>query len=357
MMAMAVVIGGGPAGLMAAERLAEAGRAVQVFDAMPSVGRKFLMAGKGGLNLTHAEPFERFLTRYAGRRAVIEPMLRAFGPEEIRAWAAALGIETFVGTSGRVFPKDFKAAPLLRAWLRRLKSQGVGVHARHRWLGWAEDGALLFETPHGRVTIQAQATILALGGASWPQLGSDAAWVPLLEARGIALAPLRPANCGFDVSWGEHFRQRFAGQPVKPVALGFQGRNVPGEIMVTETGIEGGAVYALSADLRDAIEDKGQATLSLDLLPGRSDERLSRDLARPRGARSFSSHLKRCGLEGVKAGLLRECLTSEVLAAPARLAEAVKALPLRLHAPRPIAEAISSAGGVRFEVLDEHLML
>ena len=257
---MAVVIGGGPAGLMAAEMLAAAGVEVQVFDAMPSVGRKFLMAGKSGLNITHAEPLERFLGRFGPAGPRLTQILSDFAPEDVRNWSKLLGIETFVGSSGRVFPEDFKAAPLLRAWLRRLRSSGVKFHVRHRWIGWAAGGALRFATPSGPVDVAADAVILALGGASWPALGSDAAWVPLLASRGIEVTPLRPANCGFDTLWSEHFRGRFAGTPVKSVALSASGQSQRGEFVVTQTGIEGGPVYALSAILRDAIAARGAAT-------------------------------------------------------------------------------------------------
>jgi len=361
---LVAVVGGGPAGLMAAEAAASAGVAVQLFDAMPSVGRKFLMAGKSGLNLTHAEPFDRFLGRFGPHRAALEPALRAFGPDAVRTWAAGLGVETFVGSSGRVFPVDFKAAPLLRAWVRRLRQAGVAFHVRHRWQGWGGDGALVFDTQAGPARIRADAVILALGGASWPQLGSDAAWVPLLGARDVVAAPLRPANCGFDVGpsdrvgWSEHFRSRFAGQPVKPVALTSPAGASRGEFVITETGIEGSAVYAHSAALRDRIEAEGAAILTVDLAPDRDRARLLTDLARPRGSRSLADHLRRtCGIAGVKAGLLRECLPAEALADAARLADGIKALPLRLAAARPIAEAISSAGGVAFAALDEHLMI
>lgn len=357
-MSRVAIIGGGPAGLMAAQALAEAGRSVDLYEAMPSVGRKFLMAGKSGMNLTHAEPLDTFLGRYGDRRATLEPMVRAFDNEAVRAWAARLGVETFVGSSGRVFPTDFKAAPLLRAWLRRLKGDGVQVHVRHRWQGWDGDGGLVFDTPEGRTTLSPSATILALGGASWPQLGSDAAWVPWLAGRGVEVSPFRPANCGFDVAWSQHFRDRFAGQPVKPVVLSFAGQSKAGEFVVTEHGIEGGGVYALSAPVRDAIAREGHADLMLDLVPGRDSERLARDLAKPRGGRSLSNHLRRAvGLEGVRAGLVREVLPPDVLESPARLAASLKALPLRLTAPRPIEEAISSAGGVPFAALDERLML
>ncbi len=354
----AAVIGGGPAGLMAAEVLAAGDVDVHVFDAMPSVGRKFLMAGKSGLNLTHAEPFDLFMSRFGAACQKLTPIVHEFGPETIRNWTKFLGIETFVGSSGRVFPTDFKAAPLLRAWLRRLRASGVRFHVRHRWQGWTPDGALAFETPAGPVPVSADAVVLALGGASWPKLGSDAAWVPWLAARGVEIVPLLPANCGFDVAWSPHFRERFAGAPVKSVVLTVAGQHHRGEFVVTEAGIEGGPVYAHSAVLRDAIAAQGTATLTLDLAPGRDAERLARDLSRPRGSRSLATHLRRTvGIEGVKAGLLRECLPPAVLADPGRLAAGMKALPLRLRAARPIDEAISSAGGVALSGLDDDLMI
>jgi len=352
------VIGGGPAGLMAAEVLAQGGVAVDVYDAMPSVGRKFLMAGKSGLNLTHAEPVPDFASRYGSRRTWVEPWLAAFGADALRGWARGLGIETFVGTSGRVFPAEMKAAPLLRAWLHRLRAAGVRFHMRHRWLGWDDDGSLRFAAPTGDVKVGAGTTVLALGGGSWARLGSDGAWVPWLAQRGVAVAPLRPANCGFDVGWSDHFRDKFAGQPVKSVVATFGGQRRQGEFVITEHGVEGSLIYALSASLRDAIEASGSATLLLDLAPGKTVERLTAEIAHPRGSRSMGSHLQsRAGIAGVKAGLLRECAAKEDYADPARLAAAVKALPLRLSAPRPLDEAISSAGGVMAEAVDERLML
>ena len=348
---------------MAAEAAASAGARVDVYDAMPSVGRKFLMAGKGGLNLTHSEPRGSFLSRYGARRAYLEPLLAGFGPEALRAWARALGVDTFVGSSGRVFPAEMKAAPLLRAWLHRLRTAGVRFHMRHRWCGWDEDGSLRLDTPQGARAVRADALVLALGGGSWARLGSTGAWVPLLAARGVRVAPLRPANCGFDVGWSEHFRARHAGHPVKPVAVvhrspdGVESRQ-QGEFVITATGVEGGLIYALSARLRDEIEASGVALLRLDLAPGRSLEQLVRELSRQRGSSSMANHLRRrAGLEGVKAGLLRELLPAGDFADPVRLAAAIKALPLRLIAPRPLDEAISSAGGVAFEDLDEHLMI
>ena len=354
----AVVIGGGPAGLMAAEALAEGGAQVELFDAMPSVGRKFLLAGKGGLNLTHSEALPVFVSRYGERAPQVAHWLEALSPQALLDWAATLGIETFVGSSGRVFPKDLKAAPLLRAWLHRLRERGVVFHMRHRWLGWAADGALRFASPPGERSITTAATVLALGGASWRRLGSDGAWLPWLRGQGVDVAPLRPANCGFEIAWSEHLRQRFAGAPIKPVALRFEGFQRQGEFGLSEYGIEGSLVYAASALLRDAIERDGRATLTLDLLPAFDAERVAREVAHPRGSRSLASHLKsRLGLAGAKMALLHELLPREALADPVRLAAAIKALPLTLTAPRPIDEAISSAGGVKLEALDEHLML
>jgi uncharacterized flavoprotein (TIGR03862 family) len=357
------IIGGGPAGLMAAEAACAAGAQVDLYDAMASFGRKFLLAGKGGLNLTHSESSEKFLSRYCTGRAQIAPLLGSFGSEAVRAWAHGLGIATFVGSSGRVFPKDLKAAPLLRSWLRRLRKAGVQFHVRHRWIGWDEQGGLCFATPDGNRSIQADAVVLALGGGSWPKLGSDATWVPLLTERGVQIAPLQPANCGFDVVWSEHFRTKFAGHPVKSVAVvmrndaGAESWH-PGEFVITETGIEGGVIYTVSAALRDQILAKGAATLRLDLAPDRDVPRLIHDLSRPRGKRTMAAHLQRqAHIEGVKAGLLREVVSKEDFADPVRLAAAIKSLPVRLVAPRPLEEAISTAGGVTFKSLDERLMV
>jgi uncharacterized flavoprotein (TIGR03862 family) len=367
------IIGGGPAGLMAAEVLSAAGVAVHLFDAMPSVGRKFLLAGKGGMNLTHSEPFDAFAGRYGARRAAIEPLLRDFGTAELRAWAAGLGVQTFVGSSGRVFPSDMKAAPLLRAWLQRLRhpatGEGVQFHMRHRCTGWDDAGALTFDTPRGVQAVRARATVLALGGGSWARLGSDGAWVPWLAARGVPVAPLQPANCGFDVAgregagWSAHFRDRFAGQPFKSVALRCTGPHGPvfqrkGEFVATATGVEGSLVYAASALLRDEIAARGHATFLLDLLPDRSAEQVLAEVRHPRGSRSLSSHLKsRLGLDGIKMAILHELLPKDALPQPEQLAAAIKALPVQLVAARPIDEAISSAGGVPFEGLDPALML
>ena len=389
-----VIIGGGPAGLMAAEALASAGPAVsvQLFDAMPSVGRKFLLAGKGGLNLTHSEPPEVFMRRYGAHSAALAPLISSFGPAALRDWAQALGIDTFVGSSGLVFPKDMKAAPLLRAWLHRLRSAGVQFSMRHRWLGWADDGALKFSTPAGEVHTKADAVVLALGGGSWARLGSDGAWVPLLAERGVPVAPLQPSNCGFDVAgraaiealahsetrraffkeligqsaaphagWTEHFASRFAGQPFKSVAISFtdsQGRTFSrrGEFVATATGVEGSLIYAASSLLRDEIAAHGSATFTLDLLPDKSPEQVLAEVRHPRGSRSLSSHLKsRLNLDGIKAAMLYELLDKAAIADPIQLAAAIKALPVHLLATRPIDEAISSAGGVKFEGLDAHL--
>jgi hypothetical protein len=364
-MSTVAVIGGGPAGLMAAEVLAQGGVRVDLYDAMPSVGRKFLLAGVGGMNITHSEPFDAFLSRYGARAAVIQPLLEAFSPDALREWIHGLGVETFVGSSGRVFPKDMKAAPLLRAWLHRLREAGVRFHVRHRWLGWSDEGALRFDVPGGEMAVQADAVVLALGGGSWAKLGSDGAWVPLLAQRGIDVAPLVPSNCGFDVAggWSEHLKSRFAGQPLKTVALRFtdavgHSHERRGELMLSDTGIESSLVYALSAPLRDTIAAQGTLTVQLDLAPDKTLERVISEVAHPRGARSLSSHLQsRAGIKGAKMALLREILSPEQLNDPVQLANAIKSLPLTLASPRPLDEAISSAGGVRFEALDEHLML
>jgi uncharacterized flavoprotein (TIGR03862 family) len=361
----AVVIGGGPAGLMAAEVLAQGGVQVDLYDSMPSLGRKFLLAGVGGMNITHSEPFDTFVSRYGARTSFIRPLLEFFSPNQLREWIHGLGIETFVGSSGRVFPSDMKAAPLLRAWLHRLRESGVRFHVRHRWLGWNEAGALRFAAPHGEKSVQADAVVLALGGGSWSKLGSDGAWVPLLAQREVEVAPLLPSNCGFDVAggWSEHLRSRFAGQPLKTVALRFSDaagmkHERRGELMLSDSGIEGSLVYALSSSLRDTIAAQGPLTVELDLAPDKTLQRLTAEVAHPRGARSLSSHLQsRCGIKGVKMALLREVLTAEQLNDPGKLAHAIKSLPLTLVSARPLDEAISSAGGVRFESLDANLML
>jgi uncharacterized flavoprotein (TIGR03862 family) len=357
------VIGGGPAGLMAAEVLCQGGIKVDLFDAMPSVGRKFLMAGKGGMNITHSEPLPAFAGRYASRERNIAPLLESFNPEALRKWIHTLGIDTFVGSSGRVFPREMKAAPLLRAWLHRLREAGVSFHMRHRWLGWDEHNALRFTTPDAEKLVQADAVILALGGGSWAHLGSDGLWIPLLEQRGVAVAPLQPANCGFNTNWSEHFSTRFAGEPVKNVALSYTDiegieHRKQGEIMITASGIEGGLIYALSAVLRDTIAKNSNVQIYLDLLPDKEEQQVVNEITHPRGSRSMSSHLQsRLGIKGVKAGLLRELAGTEVYADPKQLGAAVKRLPLTLVAPRPLNEAISSAGGITFEAMDEQLMI
>lgn len=335
------IIGGGPAGLMAAQAL---GGGV-VFDSMPTVGRKFLLAGRGGLNLTHSEPFEEFLSRYGPRAAQLEPMLREFGPAQVVEWCEGLGFETFIGSSRRIFPRTMKAAPVLRAWLSRL---GVEVRGRHRWVGWDADGALLFETPTGEVSYRAEATVLALGGASWPRMGSTGGWVPLLQERGVVVRPLSAANVGYEVAWSSHFAQRYAGHPVKSVALSFAGRSAQGEFVVTSYGVEGSLLYPFGPLLRDRLP----CAVTLDLLPGTSLPKLQASLERERGSRSLSKHLRqRAGIEGVKLGLVHEFLGGGVSAS------SLKALPLPLLRPRPLEEAISTAGGVDFSCLDESLML
>jgi uncharacterized flavoprotein (TIGR03862 family) len=345
---------------MAAERLAQAGLSVRVFEAKPSAARKFLMAGKGGLNLTHSEAFEAFVGRYGQRSADLRPWLERWGAPQLCDWVRGLGFDTFVGTSGRVFPSDMKAAPLLRAWLLRLKALGVHFHMRHRWLGWSADGLPLLHSESGEVRVRCRALVLATGGGSWARLGSDGAWVSLLQERGVEVAPLQAANCGFDVrgGWSPVFAQRFAGQPFKSVALRFVGDrgqefSRQGEFVATESGVEGSLIYAASALLRDCIARQGSACFELDLLPQWSAERVRAEVLRPRGSRSLSSHLKgRLGLDGIKAGLLYEVLGRQGMDDAGRLAASIKALPLTLVAPRPMDEAISTAGGVRFEALD-----
>ena len=354
------IIGGGPAGLMAAEVLGQAGVNVDLYDAMPSVGRKFLLAGVGGMNITHAEDYAAFVSRYAERAGDLRPLLDAFSPDSLREWIHGLGIDTFVGSSGRVFPTDMKAAPLLRAWLKRLRENGVRIHTRQRWLGWDAEGALRLAGPEGESLIEADATLLALGGGSWARLGSDGTWVPLLEARGIAIAPLQPANCGFEVAgWSAHLREKFAGAPLKTVSLALPGEAPrKGEFVLTATGIEGSLVYALSAPIRNTINRDGAATVLLDLLPDRTLAQVASALARPRGSQSMAKHLHRqLKLDGVKAALLRELTDAATFQDSQALAAAIKALPIRLVRPRPLDEAISSAGGVPFEELDEGLML
>lgn len=355
-----VIIGGGPAGLMAAEVLALAGVKVELYDAMPSVGRKFLLAGVGGMNITHSEAKPAFVARYGQRQAEVAQLLSDFDADALCAWIHGLGIDTFVGSSGRVFPTDMKAAPLLRAWLKRLREHGVTIHTRRRWLGWHADGALRIAAPGGEHRVEAAACLLALGGGSWARLGSDGAWVALLQQRGIAINPLEPSNCGFDVAaWSPFLRDKFAGAPLKNVSLALAG-SAPrlGEFVLTASGVEGSLVYALSAAIRQQIQQHGSATVHLDLLPQTPQAKLQAALSKPRGSQSLAKHLQRqAGIEGVKAALLRELATPEQLNDPQQLAAVIKALPIRLVTPRPLDEAISSAGGVPFEQLDERLML
>ena len=356
------VIGAGPAGLMAAEVLAQGGAGVMVYDAMVSVGRKFLLAGRGGLNLTHSELLPQFLTRYGGAVQHLRSAIEAFPPDALRRWSEALGQPTFVGSSGRVFPDAFKASPLLRAWLRRLDSIGVQFALRHRWTGWDGDGRLSFETPDGPLAVDAPVTVLALGGASWPRLGSDGGWVEPLAAKGVAISPLRPANCGFTVAWSDIFRDRFEGQPLKGAAFSFGGHALRGEAVMTRTGIEGGAIYALSADLRETIIASGETTLHIALRPDLDVKDLVARLSAPRGKQSFSNWLRKAGqLSPVGIGLLREAamvsdtpLTSH---APAALAELINAVPVKLNGIAPITHAISTAGGILFDELDAGFMI
>ena len=354
------IIGGGPAGLMAAEVLSQAGVRVDLYDGMPSVGRKFLLAGVGGMNITHSEAYPAFLARYAERAPQIAPLLRAFDADALCRWIHDLGIETFIGSSGRVFPTDMKAAPLLRAWLKRLRDSGVVIHTRHRWLGWDEQGALRIASPDGEITVKPDATLLALGGGSWSRLGSDGAWMLPLEQKGVGLAALQPSNCGFEVqAWSELLVSKFAGAPLKNVAIGLND-DIPrlGECVITTTGVEGSLIYALSAPIREAINAHGSATVHIDLLPGRPVDKLQAALSKPRGSRSMAKHLhSQVGIDGVKAALLRELTDAATFADPALLARAIKALPVTLVKTRPLDEAISSAGGVTFEALDEQLML
>jgi hypothetical protein len=351
------IIGGGPAGLMAAEHLAGKGHAVTVYDAMPTVGRKFLLAGKSGLNITHAEEYALFVTRYGAANSRLRPVLDLMTPEAIRVWAADLGTETFVGSSGRIFPTVMKASPLLRAWLKRLEGLGVTILTRHRWTGFKGD-ALLFETPEGQKRVVADTTLLALGGASWPKLGSDAAWVPLLKAQGVDITPLRPANCGFDCNFSESFDTRFSGQPIKSVKATSAVGTTQGEFVISRGGIEGSLIYAHSAALRDALDRDGHAELLLDLTPGRTVEKLVADLARQHRKASSSTRLKKAAnLDGVKIALLREVNAEANQLDAIGLASLIKALPLAVKRPRPIAEAISTAGGVALNAIDGHFML
>jgi len=352
------VIGAGPAGLMAAEVLSGGNAQVTVYDRMPSAGRKFLMAGRGGLNLTHGENLGAFLPRYGAAAPALRAAIVAFPPHAVRAWAQALGQETFVGSSGRVFPRAMKASPLLRAWLRRLDGAGVRFALRHRWTGW--DGErVTFDTPDGVVAVDTDATVLALGGASWPRLGSDGAWVPPLTQTGIAVTSLKPANCGFVAGWSQHFA-RFAGQPLKRLALSFGGQILRGEAIITETGLEGGGIYALSATLRDAIAAAGEARLTIALRPDMTPDELERRLSAPRAKQSLATFLRKAlKLAPAEIGLLHEVSRAQPLAKldPAALARLINAVPIRLTATAPIARAISTAGGVAFGELDARFML
>ncbi|MGQ0799793.1 MAG: TIGR03862 family flavoprotein [Pseudomarimonas sp.] len=359
----AIVIGGGPAGLMAAEALRSQRIEVDLFDSKGSVGRKFLIAGKGGLNLTHSEPFERFVSRFGARSQNVEDWLRDFDPEALRQWARELGVATFVGSSGRVFPSDLKAAPLLRGWLRRLRASGVRLHVQHRCTGWSDDGALRFETAEGESLQRADAVVLALGGGSWAKLGSDGLWVDWLGRQGIEIAPLLPANCGFEARWSALLIERYAGQPLKPVRVSFvdhagKAHSQRGELIVTAHGLEGSLMYALSAPLRETIAARGTVVIEFDLDPERSLDTLTQALSKPRGKHSMSEHLRRCGgIDGVRAALLHESAGRVLPTDPGGLARLIKRVVVTLHATRPLDEAISSAGGVRFEALDRALMV
>jgi uncharacterized flavoprotein (TIGR03862 family) len=356
------VIGAGPAGLMAAEALAQGGAYVTVYDTMPSAGRKFLMAGRGGLNLTHSEPLPQFLARYREATPHLKAAIEAFPPSALRDWSDALGQETFVGSSGRVFPKAFKASPLLRAWLQRLESMGARLTPRVRWIGWDEQDCLCFETPVGARAIKPSATVLALGGASWPRLGSDGAWTGMLAAKGVAISPLRPANCGFTVAWSDIFRERFEGQPLKGAALSFGSTTVRGEAVVTRSGIEGGAIYALSAELREAIIKSGEAILHIALRPDLDPKDLIARLSAPRGKQSFSNFLRKAAqLSPLAIGLLQEAAIASRIQlsalSPEKLVALINAVPIKLNGVAPIARAISTAGGIAFDELDSDFMV
>ncbi len=354
-----IIIGAGPAGLMAAETLAKAGCKVTVYDRKPSVGRKFLMAGRGGLNLTHSEPLEKFLTRYNEAQSFLAPLIHKFTPGDLRAWCEDLEQETFIGSSGRVFPKAMKASPLLRSWLARLSQLGVQFGLQRTWRGWNEDAALVFETSGGdNEILKPDAVLLALGGASWPGLGSDGAWAPLLESSGVDISPLKPANSGFTVPWSPHLKEKHAGEPLKNIALTIHDKTVQGEMILSEFGVEGGAVYALSSHIRETIAAKGSATITIDLRPQQSKQDLLSKLSRPRGRQSFSTHLqKSLNLQPVHATLLREAVPDVQNHTVEQLAALIKALPIKLTAPFPMERAISSAGGIRLTALDHNMML
>lgn len=356
------VIGGGPAGLMAAEVLNEKGIDVDVYEAMPTFGRKFLRAGLGGLNITHSEPFQKFCARYGERQLQMEGYLKELPPDVLRNWVHELGIKTFIGSSGRVFPEEMKAAPLLRAWLHRLRTDGVKLHANHSWQGFSPNGALIISGPNGQFAITPDATILALGGASWPQLGSNGEWVSWLQAQGIKIAPWQSANCGFNTTWSEHLKAKFAGFPLKSVALRFtdlDGRTESrqGELLVSEYGVEGSLIYSFSKSMRESINAQGRATFFLDLLPAKNNAKLLTELKKPRGSKSMSRHLQSLGITGLKTALLYEIVPRDKMICPEELARFIKALPITVTSTRPLAESISSAGGICFEDLDENLMI
>lgn len=361
--AQVAIIGGGPAGLMAAEILIDTGMHVDVYEAMPTLGRKFLRAGLGGLNITHSEPYQAFCSRYGDKQSQMQPFLDEFPPDAVREWVHGLGIKTFVGSSLRVFPTEMKAAPLLRTWVHRLRSAGVLFHLSHRWLGFEADGSLRLASRTEEFTIKPDAVLLALGGASWPQLGATGSWVPWLADRGVEIAPWQSANCGFDVAWSAHMREKFAGAPLKAVSLTFTTldgttETREGELLISENGIEGSLIYAFSKNLREHINALAEATFTIDLLPHRSFDRVLQELSRPRGSRSVSRHLQTClGNDALKRALLYETLTREQIADPSALAKLIKALPITVRSTRPLAEAISSAGGVCFGALDQNLML
>src|SRR5438874_1939522 len=356
------IIGAGPAGLMAAEVLARGGAGVTVYDAMPSAGRKFLMAGRGGLNLTHSEALPEFLTRYGEAQPRLATAIDAFPPARLRAWSEALGQPTFIGSSGRVFPTAFKASPLLRAWLRRLDAMGVQLALRHRWTGWNDHGQLLFQTPDGKRAVNARTTVLALGGASWPRLGSNGAWVETLAARGVAISPLRPTNCCFAVAWSEILRDRFEGHPLKGIALSFGSHAVRGEAIITRTGIEGGAIYALSAHLRESIGSSGHAILHVALRPDLGMQDLMAQLSRPRGRQSLSNFLRKAAhLSPAAIGLLQEAAIASGVPlsslSSVSLAGLINDVPVELKGVAPIARAISTAGGISFDEVDADFMI
>lgn len=352
------IVGGGPSGLMAAEILAQAGMQVDLYDRMPTLGRKFLMAGRGGLNLTHSEPLPDFLKRYGEAAEWLAPYIKAYTPDQLRAWCEGLGQETFVGSSGRVFPKAMKAAPLLRAWLRRLDQLGVKHHPQHHWVGW-DDGKLKFAIKDKTITAQPHAVLFALGGASWPKLGSDGEWINILHEDGIDIAPLRPSNCGFMVNWSLVFREKFAGTPLKSVMLIHESHRQSGEVMITDAGIEGGAVYGVSASLREAIKNHGRARLLIDTRPSMSIDALTKKLEVPRANQSLSNYLRKAGFAPIAINLLREIMNADELnnAAPSTLAKTLKALPITITGHTGLERAISTAGGITREAVDGHFML